>query len=447
MTAAEHARLAAELNKLACNLRCQPPQIAPQQPQKPPEPTPCINEPRAAVTQTSPGHTAAEQQRLLNLARALKDQHGEVFARRWLASQLDLNPEHPYSNATEEKTDEDDAELNEETLSSAHKEATALLESDREALGPAYASLLLLATLSLDQAIPEDPAPHLQTTLWVLSEMSGKNIRTLQRHLLETQHTWSSVVSNWLDIRPVFGRYIAGVDKLTGEVMSKPRYVGVVYRFFPRTRQSARAQVGRFRPRNLIAASDAGQTQFSRPQEIQEQVTRERYRRGDGLMSPHSSPKEQIATYNWYLENLSLPAVSKDKPANVCNDIPRRRVLDVLLSEREQLLEQTAQRGASSARARTKWVETAAYALAETFNDHGFINLWRKVLWVATKAELYGATTAGWRLIQRMIDLADEGKHQPGLRRPVAYAYTQVKEAVEAFDRDYGAERAGTILV
>lgn len=164
-------------------------------------------------------------------------------------------------------------------------------------------------------------------------------------------------------------------------------------------------------------------------------------------MSPHSSPKEQIATYNWYLENLSLPAVSKDKPANVCNDIQRRRTLDALLSERQQLLAQTTRRGASSARARTKWVETAAYALAETFNDHGFVNLWRKVLWVATKAELYGATTAGWRLIQRMIDLADEGKHQPGLRRPVAYAYTQVKEAVEAFDRDYGAERAGTTLV
>jgi hypothetical protein len=328
-----------------------------------------------------------------------------------------------------------------------YKEATALLESDREALGPAYTSLLLLATLSLDQATREDPAPHLQTTLWVISEMGGKSIRTLQRHLLETQHAWSSVVSKWLDIRPVFGTYVAGVDKLSGKAISKPRYVGIVFRFFPRTRQSGRARVGRFRARNLIAASDAGQTRFSRPQEVQERVTRERYRRGEGLMSLHSSPREQIATYNWYFENLSLPAATIDRTANVCNDIPRRRILGVLLGERKQLLEQTVQRGASSARARTKWVETAAHTLSETFNDHGFINLWRKVLWVATKAELYGGTTAGWRLIQRMIDLADEGKHQPGLRRPVAYAYTQVKEAVEAFDRDYGAERAGTILV
>ena len=443
--AAEHARLAAELTQLAHNLGCQPSQITPQKPQKPPESIPPRYEPRAAVTHALPGHTAAERRRLFDLALALRDQHGEVFARRWLAERLVIRQSH--SNTPVETTYEDNAKPEEKTPSLAYKEATVLLESDREALGPAYTSLLLLATLSLDQATREDPAPHLQTTLWVLSEMGGKSVRTLQRHLLETQHTWSSVVSKWLDIRPVFGTYVAGVDKLTGKAKSKPRYVGIVYRFFPRTRQSGRARVGRFRARNLIDASDAGQTRFSRPQEIQEQVTRERYRRGQGLMSLHSSPREQIATYNWYLENLSLPAVTNDRTANVCNDIPRRRVLDVLLGRREQLLEQTAQRGASRARARTKWVETAAHVLSETFNDRGFINLWRKVLWVAIKAELYGATTAGWRLIQRMIDLADEGKHQPGLRRPVAYAYTQVKEAVEAFDRDYGAERAGTILV
>jgi hypothetical protein len=444
--ATEHARLAAELNKLARNLRCQPPQIAPQQPQKPSELVPRIhNKPRPAVTRALLGHTAAERRRLFDLALAFRDQHGEAFARRWLAEQLVIC--HSHGNTPLETRYEDNAKPEEKTLSLTYKEATVLLESDREALGPAHTSLLLLATLSLDQATREDPAPHLQTTLWVLSEMGGKSIRTLQRHLLETQHAWSSVVSKWLDIRPVFGTYVAGVDKLSGKAISKPRYVGIVFRFFPRTRQSGRARVGRFRARNLIAASDAGQTRFSRPQEVQERVTRERYRRGEGLMSLHSSPREQIATYNWYFENLSLPAATIDRTANVCNDIPRRRILGVLLGERKQLLEQTVQRGASSARARTKWVETAAHALAQTFSDHGFINLWRKVLWVATKAELYGGTTAGWRLIQRMIDLADEGKHQPGLRRPVAYAYTQVKEAVEAFDRDYGPERAGTILV
>lgn len=393
----------------------------------------------------APADHSREGQHLLTLAQALKQQHGAVFAQRWLAEQLsDTRYMKPPSDAEDENQE---YPTSDEALCPTYQEAVTLLERDRDALGVAYDSLLLLAWLSLDQASERDPTPHLQTALWVLAEMSGKHPRTLQRHLLEHQHPWSATVSKWLDIRPVYGERLEGIDTTTGEAKRKKRYVGVVYRFFPRTRLSSRARIGRFGARDLIAASDAEQTQFSRPRRVQEKLVRKRYGRGEGLMSSHSSPKLQIYRYNWYIENLSLKKDNFSKEAvNVCGDIPRRRVLDELLCRREALLCTARERGASLARARSRWVEAAASVLARAFNDHGFTNLWRKVLWTAIKTEMYGGTTAGWRVVQRLVDLADENIHQPGLKRPVACAYARVKEDLDLFARDYGGGRAGAIL-
>jgi len=436
-----------ELSTLARKLGHKFCTVTPEAPKKPSNARQSRQECPLHLAASSTNCSQTKRQQLLDLARVLKKQHGEVFAQRWLTEQLGNERQRSVANRQENQEHEAPAAPEEEALCPSYVKAATLLECDRETLGPAHESLLLLARLGLDQATRMDPAPHLQTTLWVLSEMSGKSIRTLQRHLLEAHHPWSTTVQKWLDIRPVFGTRLEGIDRKTGEVMRKKRYVGVVFRFFPRTRQSTRARVGRFRERDLIAASDAEQTRFSRPREVREKVTRARYKRSRGLMSLHSSPKEQIALYNWYLENLSVPKEHpREETVNICSDIPKRRALDELLAAREELLEQAEHRGASVQRARSRWVNSSARVLARAFNDHGFTDLWRKALWTALKTELYGGTRAGWRLLQRMIDLADEGQLEPGLKRPVAYAYAQVKEAMETLRRDYGGGRAGVIL-
>ena len=76
----------------------------------------------------------------------------------------------------------------------------------------------------------------------------------------------------------------------------------------------------------------------------------------------------------------------------------------------------------------------------------GFTDLWRRVLWTAVKAEMYGGTDYGWHLIERMIALAGDAERE-GLSSPSAYAWSRVREEVERLRRDYGSGSAGAYLV
>ncbi|MCW5818774.1 MAG: hypothetical protein KIT12_02595 [Trueperaceae bacterium] len=87
----------------------------------------------------------------------------------------------------------------------SHARATELLAPYRDALGPAYALMHLLARWSVEHATPDDPAPHLLTTYWSLEEATGKCARTLMRHLVEPGHSWSEAVRHLVDVRHNYG--------------------------------------------------------------------------------------------------------------------------------------------------------------------------------------------------------------------------------------------------
>ncbi len=103
-------------------------------------------------------------------------------------------------------------------------------------------------------------------------------------------------------------------------------------------------------------------------------------------------------------------------------------------------------------RERSKCAEKAAQVLASRHEDHrslpyhydGFADLWCRALCTAVKAEMYGGTTRGWLLIQEIIERAQEAR-VAGYKKPSAWAWSKVREELEALRRDYGSGAAGCL--
>ena len=336
----------------------------------------------------------------------------------------------------------------------SHAQATELLAPYREALGPAYPTLHLLARWSIEHASQDDPAPHLLTTYWTLEEATGKTERTLMRHLVEDGHPWSSTVRHLLDLRHNFGELKDGDNR-------RPCIVGTVIRFFPRGRQSENARVKRWGERDLIAEADAGRTRACR-------APRERYGRRPPRMSAYRSVREEARKHNWVLLHVgrSLEPVREDL-ATLYADIPDAHVLNALRADLSLAVERAETRGQSVRRARKRWVSLAARTLACRFGDDrprdhvplpeprdgiagyrvrngrpipvpvdGFTSLWRRALWAAVRTEAATGSTYPWMLLSRFTGLAVEARSL-GKRRPVAWAWAVVKrEGFEEVLRD-----------
>lgn len=324
----------------------------------------------------------------------------------------------------------------------SHTAATELLRPFEGSLGPAYATLHLIARWSVEHAQPDDPAPHMLTTYWSLSEATGRSQRTIARHLHEGRHPWSETVRWLIDIRRNFGqRVCAG--------RSVPCVVGLVIRFFPRGRRSPNARVRRYGVRDLVAESDARRTFHTRP------VARrsEPYERLAPRMSVYSPVTTLTEYYNWLFVRIASTATTVEPTsANLYPDIRKQDLLVTLRDELGWQVRFAEQRGRSVARARHGWVESASRVLSDAFDlrraarvkahpgadgnpDRGsdarardFTDLWRRLLWAAVRAELYGGTRHPWFLLERMCKLALEAD-ELGKRNPIAWAWTVTREA------------------
>ena len=374
--------------------------------------------------------------------RATAELHGQVYADRllnvWQAEEPSEGATHP-----------------------SYRAATSLLEPYCQALGAAYPTLHLLARWSVENATPDDPAPHLMTTYWTLEEALGQSERNIRRHLIEDGHPWSETVRSLIDIRHNYGTMLDGKDEL-GRDKTKGVYVATVIRFFPKGRLSPNARVKRWGSRDLIAESDEGRTRNTRPDAL---VEKRRYKRQRPLMSDHSSINEQSREFNWLMvklgQTVSPRVAEKDNPGNLYADIPTSYVLHALREDLSLALEQAQMRGSNIKRARSLWVDIAAKVLAERFGDNkpsskyehpdhvthhdGFTDLWRKALWTALRAELYGRTEHGWNLLSRMIGLAQDARAAP-IDKPIAWAWATVKsEGFAELLRDYDTGAVGTL--
>ena len=294
------------------------------------------------------------------------------------------------------------------------------------------------------------------TTYWSLAEALGKSARTLQRHLVESGHPWSEAVRQLIDVRTCFGPYLCGRGD-DGRDLEHPTNVATVIRFFPRGRHSANARVKRYGRRDLLNDSDEGRTAPRR------EVTKARYERVPPGMSVYSSVREQCQENNWLLVKLGQTVTDRQDQlkdsGNLYADIPKNHVLDALRVDLGLAVNRATERGSSVKRSRTRWVDAAAQVLAGRFGDDrpqprhlsdahtthwdGFTNLWRRALWTAVKAELYGGTARGWSLLQTLIVRAGES---PQAHNPVAYAYAGVRDELETLRRDYGSGMAGMVL-
>ena len=282
--------------------------------------------------------------------------------------------------------------------------------------------------------------------------------RTVRRHLVEADQPWSATVKHLIDLSHNYGQMLDGKTK-AGLDKYKSCITSTVIRFFPKGRLSDRARVKRWGRRDLLADSDEGRTRPTR-----QSVQNTRYQRKNGLMSGYSSLKEQSVENNWLMVKLGQTVTERAAQPKNCGslyaDIGKNHVLDALRSDLHLALEQTQARGGSITRARTHWVDTAAQILSQRHHDDkplphhdhakhtthfdGFTNLWRRMLWTAVKAELYGGTTRGWTLVRQMVVLAGEGL-ESGVAKPSAWAWVQVREEVNALRRDYGSGLAGVL--
>lgn len=337
----------------------------------------------------------------------------------------------------------------------SHARATELLAPHKEALGPAYPTIHLLARWSLEHAT-DDPAPHLLTTYWSLEEATGKSSRTLMRHLVEDGHTWTETVRRLIDVRHNYGEMLVGDSR-------RPCIVGTVIRFFPKGRLSPRARVCRWGDRDLIAEADAGRTRPCRQHPA-------RYQRRIPRMSAYTALKEQADRFNWVMIHVGRPSTRKDKEslAKLYADIPKQHVLNALRADLALQLEKAEMAGHSLTRTRSRWVELAATTLAYRFGDDvpkshtalptprdgihgyrfhagkayivpkdGFTNLWRRALWSALREETATGGATGWWLLDRLGVLAAEGG-QVGKRNPIAWAWSIVKrKGFEELLRDH----------
>ena len=406
---------------------------------------------------------------LQQVAGAMQELHGPVFAQRWLERQHAAAHPSPTSARLHTGAPESLQEALQEH--SSHRRATELLEPHREALGPAYATVRLLARWSIEHAHTEDPAPHLLTTYWTLEEATGKTERTLIRHLVEDGHPWSAAVRHLIDVRPCYGEMLRGDH-------SEPCIVGTVIRFFPKGRLTANARVKRWGERDLIAEADAGRTRPTR------MSVRERFQRRSGRTSAYTALQDQAQAFNWLMVHVDSPVVhanaDQEDSGSLYSDIPKKHVLNALRADLNLSTEAAEQRGASVKRARARWVELAGRILAHRFGDDrpprayvstvpegrlphsgdvvgytehkgrfypvhydGFTNLWRRALWTAIRAELYGRTHEGWRLLERLVNHAHEAQ-EARKARPTAWAWTVCKrEGFAELLRDYWTGAVG----
>lgn len=287
----------------------------------------------------------------------------------------------------------------------SHQSATPRLEPHRQALGPAYPTIHLLARWSLEHATDTDPAPHLLTTYWSLEEAAGKSSRTLMRHLVEPGHPWSATVKAFIDVRHNYGEMLVGDSR-------RPCIVGTVIRFFPKSRLTPRARVCRWGERNLIAEADAGRTRPCRPQPT-------RYQRRTPRMSAYTALKEQAVRFNWVMIHVGRSAQEENKnTADLYADIPKQHVLNALRADLQIQLERAQAAGHNLQRTRARWTKSAGTTLAARFGDHvprphaelpaprdgiagfrfhagkvykaptdEFTSLWRRALWAAQRTE------------------------------------------------------------
>lgn len=285
----------------------------------------------------------------------------------------------------------------------SHQRATDLLEPHREALGPSYPTIHLLARWSIEHASEADAAPHLLTTYWSLEEATGKSSRTLMRHLVEPTHPWSATVKSLIDVRHNYGEMLVGDSR-------RPCIVGTVIRFFPKGRLTPRARVCRWGERDLIAEADAGRTRPCRPQSP-------RYQRRTPRMSAYTALKQQAVRFNWVMIHVGRSAPEENKNlADLYADIPKQHVLNALRADLAIHLERAEVAGHNLARTRARWTDLAATTLAARFGDHiprphaelpspsdglagyrfhagkvyrvptdGFTNLWRRALWAGLR--------------------------------------------------------------
>ncbi len=290
------------------------------------------------------------------------------------------------------------------------------------------------------------------TTYWTLEEITGLSERTLRRHLIEDGHSWSKMVRHLIDVRHNYGTMPQGEE-------DKSVITNMVIRFFPRGRLSLQAKVKRWGERNLIEEADNGRTRATRLRAYEKE---QRYERREPLMSASSSVGEQIEKHNWFMAKLGQTVPTRAKKEDfgrLYADIPTKHLLDALRADLQLTEENDRYRGANVKRARSLWVENAGQLLAKRHSEDcphpvyahskhvtyadGFTKLWQKAIWTALKAQLYGGTEVGWRLLGRMILLAEEVKGE-GVKKPVAYAWSMVKrEGFAELMRDYGAGAVG----
>ena len=399
---------------------------------------------------------------LQQLAESMRERYGEVFAARWLEAQQNVQ-RRERSTLSSQPSSAASQGVQESFLEhESHVKATELLEPFKAALGAAYAVIHLLARWSLEHATERDPAPHLMTTYWVLEEATGLSERTLRRHLVEDGHPWSAAVRGLIDVRHNRGPMLDGKDG-RGNDAYRSVITCMVIRFFPKTRLSHNARVKRWGRRDLLADADEGRTRFTRSDAG---VEKERYARRKPRMSAYSSLKEQCFENNWFAiflaQTVSGCAAQINSCGNLYADIPRNCVLDALQADLQLAVETAQARGASVKRARSCWVDMAARVLAERHGDQrplprhehahfvthfdGFTDLWRRALWTAVKSEMYGGTAYGWMLVRRLVHLASDAAAE-GKIKPVAWAWVQVRDELEALRRDYGSGAAGECLI
>ena len=420
---------------------------------------------------------------LEQIAEVMAQRYGTVYARNWLVgqqvaqrSQQQALQVAPVVHSTPQTC--------QETLQEhpSHSKATELLKPFKDALGAAYDTLHLIARCSIEYATEEDLAPHLLTTYWALEEMTGKCERTLIRHLVEEGHPWSETVKQLIDVRHNYGTMLNGRDE-DGTPTARTVIVGTVIRFFPQTRLTPNARVKKWGQRDLIAEADEQRTRNTRPTD----GGKHRYQRNLRLMSVYSSLKEQVEMNNWLFVHVDQTISNRQEKLknydNLHTDIPRKHLLSALRLELERDVETAQVRSANVKRARSKWVDMAATVLAHRFGDDrapatyvstvdmnesveqvtgpvgykechgkfypvyldGFTNLWRRMLWTAIRAEVYGGTTRGWMVLETMLGDVQEAE-RVGKRNPIAWAWSAAKrKGFSEFLRDYDTGAVGAL--
>jgi hypothetical protein len=317
------------------------------------------------------------------------------------------------------------------------------LESRQAEFGPAWPTVLALARACLSHATTARPAPHYLTVLWTLAEMTGHSERTVQRHLLEDAHTWSSAVEHFFDFRPNY-------DTMpTPGGGSRKVISGTVVRFFPQGRTSPNAKVKRWTSRDLANESEQKRTKPSRAATPESMISESPSQTQEISVSLYRSVREQIVLNNWLF--VCIEALSEAQTAKTDNlyddtlaDISKNALPDAMFADLELILEDYRERGEATGKARAAWVRRTAGAFAGALRDMAFTRLWQRLLWVALRAEQHGGTRAGFWYVKRVFHLAVDAQHDSSLSKPTAWALSTVrKEGLLELERDYAEGMIG----